>query len=129
MMATEKSFENRIKTLLHQEGCWLIKYWGGGEYTKAGVPDILCCCKGSFLGIEVKSKSGKPSPLQIKNLRDINRSGGYAILLYPQDFTHFKNLIENIKYGSDEERDLLYHYFESIWLSWLSKYQREGLLM
>ena len=128
-MATEKSFENRIKTFLYQERCWLIKYWGGGEYTKAGVPDILCCCKGSFLGIEVKSKSGRPSPLQIKNLRDINRSGGYAILLYPQDFTHFKNLIEHIKYGSDEERDLLYHYFESIWSSWLSKYQREGLLM
>ena len=80
-MATEKSFENRIKTLLMQEQCWFIKYWGGGEYTKAGVPDILCCCKGAFLGIEVKSKSGmKTSNMEVmKNvipcINTLNQSG------------------------------------------------------
>ena len=50
-MASEKNFENRIKFFLKSNNCYFIKYWGGGEFTKAGVPDILACCNGRFLGI------------------------------------------------------------------------------
>lgn len=64
-MASEKNFENRIKSFLKSNNCYFIKYWGGGEFTKAGVPDILACCNGKFLGIEVKAKNGKPSPLMV----------------------------------------------------------------
>lgn len=53
-MASEKNFENRIKSFLKSNNCYFIKYWGGGEFTKAGVPDILACCNGRFLGIEVR---------------------------------------------------------------------------
>lgn len=45
-MASEKNFENRIKSFLKSNNCYFIKYWGGGEFTKAGVPDILACCNG-----------------------------------------------------------------------------------
>ena len=93
-MGSEKNFENRVKKFLKDEGCYFIKYWGGGEFTKAGVPDILCCCNGRFIGIEVKSATGRPSPLQIHNLKEINKSGGYAVLLYPNQFELFKNFIK-----------------------------------
>lgn len=93
-MASEKSFENRVKKFLKDSGCYFIKYWGGGEFTKAGVPDILCCCNGHFIGIEVKAPNGKPSPLQIHNLKKIDESGGYGVLLYPKDFETFKIMIE-----------------------------------
>ena len=95
-MASEKTFENRVKKFLKDEGCYFIKYWGGGEFTKAGVPDILCCCNGCFIGIEVKAPNGKPSPLQIHNLKKIDEAGGYGILLYPKDFEVFKGLIRNL---------------------------------
>lgn len=100
-MASEKNFENRIKDFLKEQGCWFVKYWGGGEFTKAGIPDILCCCDGHFLGIEVKAPNGKPSALQLHNLKKIDEAGGYAILLYPKDFDSFKELIYCIKSDVD----------------------------
>lgn len=96
-MATEKNFENRIKGFLKEQDCYFIKYWGGGEFTKAGVPDILCCCNGRFIGIEVKAPKGKPSALQIHNLKKIDESGGLGVLLYPKDFDTFKYMIRLIK--------------------------------
>lgn len=51
-MAAEKNFENRVKKYLDEYGCWWLKYWGGAAYTKSGIPDILCCSDGMFLGIE-----------------------------------------------------------------------------
>ena len=98
-MASEKNFENRIKSFLKSNNCYFIKYWGGGEFTKAGVPDILACCNGKFLGIEVKAKNGKPSELQLYNLKKIDEAGGFAILLYPDDFKTFKTMIELIQSG------------------------------
>ena len=103
-MATEKSFENRVKKFLKDEGCYFIKYWGGGEFTKAGVPDILCCCNGHFIGIEVKAPKGSPSELQIHNLKKIDEAGGFGVLLYPKDFELFKKMIVTIK----EEEGFLY---------------------
>ena len=41
MTEKEKILENRVKEFLKSEGCWLVKYWGGGSYTRAGVPDLL----------------------------------------------------------------------------------------
>ena len=52
----KKNFENKIKGFLKDHGCWFLKYWGGAAYTKSGIPDILACCNGKFLGIEVKAK-------------------------------------------------------------------------
>nr|DAS60806.1 MAG TPA: Nuclease [Caudoviricetes sp.] len=105
-LASEKNFENRIKDFLKSEGCYFIKYWSGNaqngkKFTRDGVPDILCCCRGFFLGIEVKAPNGKPSPLQIYNLNQIDKSGGFAILLYPEQFQLFKNFILCV--GVDDE--------------------------
>ena len=96
-MAAEKKFEEKVKKYLKENGCWFLKYWGGGGFTKSGVPDILACCKSYFMGIEIKATGGKPSDLQIYNLNKIDQAGGKAILLYPKDFDLFKQLINNPK--------------------------------
>lgn len=127
-MAKEKNFENRIKDFLKDNGCWFIKYWGGGEYTKAGVPDILVCCNGYFVGVEVKAPKGKPSALQISNLQKIHQAGGIAVLLYPAHYPCFKNLIYNLKCRNDLEIEVAYRYLYEVWKSWFEKYRREGLL-
>jgi len=83
-----------------------VKYWGGGEYTKAGVPDILACVGGQFMGIEIKAKHGKVSPLQVYNLKQIDRSGGCAILLFPDDFESFKKMVKLINAGNTVSMDI-----------------------
>lgn len=128
-MGAEKNFENRVKEFLKEQGCWFIKYWGGGEYTKAGIPDILVCCKGHFVAVEVKAPRGKPSPLQIRNLKKIHDSGGYSVLLYPKDMEYFQHLIENLKCGNEFEVSLSNDYLQKEWLEWYQKFRREGLLI
>lgn len=91
-MAGEKNFENKVKKFLEENGCYYIKHFSNA-FTKSGIPDILASVNGYFVGIEVKASNGKPSPLQIYNLQKIDESGGFAILLYPDDFDHFKTFI------------------------------------
>ena len=93
-MAEEKNFENRVKKFLKEQGAWFIKYWGGAAFTKSGVPDLLACVNGHFLGIELKASNGKASELQLHTLKQIDKAGGFAILLYPSDYEVFQKFIK-----------------------------------
>ena len=97
-MAAEKNFENRIKKFLESEGCWCVKYFANA-YTKSGIPDLLVCCNGYFLGVELKGPKGKPTELQLWNLEKIKEAGGIGLVLYPKDFEEFKLLIRKLKEG------------------------------
>lgn len=111
----EKNFENKVKKFLKEQNAYFIKYWGGAMFTKAGVPDLLACVDGHFIGIELKAPNGKPSALQIYNLKEIENAGGYAILLYPNYFEVFKNFILCIKEGNEENIELNYQILKGEW--------------
>lgn len=93
-MAEEKTFENKIKKYLKEKCTWFIKYWGGGAFTKAGIPDLLVCYNGYFIAIEVKANHGKPELIQLVTLKKIRNAGGIGILLYPKDWENFKKEFE-----------------------------------
>ena len=100
-MAAEKNFENRLKKFLESEGCWFVKFFANA-YTKSGIPDLLVCCNGYFLGVEVKAPNGKPSELQKMNIRKINESGGFGVVLYPDQFDDFKYMIRALEVHYDD---------------------------
>ena len=103
IIAAEKNFENRVVKFLESQGCWCIKYFANA-YTKSGVPDLLVCCNGHFLGVELKGPKGRPSELQKWNIQKIKEAGGIAMVLYPKDFDDFKELIYDLKGGERDER-------------------------
>lgn len=92
----EKDFEMKVKEYLKEEGCWILKTWSNGVQ-RDGVPDLLVCCHGIFLGVELKAENGKPSPLQLWNIRQIRKACGIAVVLYPEQFDAFKDLVQMIK--------------------------------
>lgn len=98
---TEKQYENKIKKYLEDNGVWFVKYWGGGHFTKAGIPDLICCVNGKFLAIEVKAESGKVSELQKMNLRKITEAGGFALTSKPSEWDELRGLICEIKSQQD----------------------------
>ena len=104
-MTGEKIFENKVKRFLDSEGAWYIKYWAGAQYTKTGIPDILACINGTFYGIEVKAMNGKPSLLQLVNLRNIRQAGGVGVLLYPDEFDRFVEFVHGSELGKYWYRD------------------------
>ena len=40
------------------------------------MPDLFVCYKGHFVGLEVKTDAGEPSPRQLAILKRIERAGG-----------------------------------------------------
>lgn len=89
---TEKQFENQVKKWLKEHGAWFLKTWGGG-YQRSGIPDLLICWKGKFIGIELKTDIGKPSPLQIHELKSIEEAGGIALILRPSTWEGYKKFL------------------------------------
>ena len=96
MAVPEKIFEDKVKAYLESIGAWYVKYWGGGLYTKRGVPDILVCYKGRFIAVETKADNGRPTELQLYHIKRIQEAGGIAMVLYPKDFDDFKKMIEKL---------------------------------
>lgn len=99
-MASEKAFENKIKAYLKSQNIWHVKFFAN-RMTKVGVPDILACVNGRFVAIEVKAANGKPSEIQLWNVEKIRKSGGIAMVLYPDQFDIFKDLIQDILEGGE----------------------------
>ena len=95
-MAAEKVFENKIKKYLKDHGAYFLKYWAGAQFTKSGVPDILVCVNGYFVGIEVKAQNGKPSELQLYNIRQIRKAGGFAYVVYPSGWERLKDVLDGL---------------------------------
>lgn len=112
-MAAEKLFEFHLKTWLESEGIYALgtpkrdmttppcgtweKRWGGGKYTKAGLPDMHIVVNGISIEAELKAPNGRPSELQKQKLNQIDDAGGIALVLYPKDFENFKKLVLGIK--------------------------------
>ena len=69
------------KNLRTVKGCWVYKT-KGGEGTRAGVPDLLICYAGRFVGVEVKVPGNHTTELQNGELRDISVAGGMTVVAY-----------------------------------------------
>lgn len=97
-MAQEKNYENKIKDWLKENGCYHVKFFAN-RMTKVGVPDILASVGGHFVGIEVKAQNGKPSDLQLYNVEQIRKSGGFAFVVYPSGWPKLKEILTYLKDG------------------------------
>lgn len=80
-MATEQQIQKKIIKHLESRGCYIVKVISA---TKAGVPDIIGCYNGQFIGIEVKTPATKTnvSKLQKYNLDIIEEAGGKSIVAW-----------------------------------------------
>lgn len=95
-MAREKIFETRVKKYIEGKGGWQVKFFAN-KYTKVGVPDIISCINGYFVGIEVKADRGSPTELQLHTIKQIRDAGGFAFVLYPSGYEFFKEFVDDLK--------------------------------
>ena len=65
-------------------------------YGSSGVPDIVGCYKGTFFGIECKAGKNKPTPLQQKNLDEINKADGIAFVVNEDNMHEVRELLERL---------------------------------
>lgn len=96
-MGAEKQFENKVKKYLKDQGCWVLKTWSNGVQ-REGIPDLIVCCAGHFMALELKAENGHPSKLQEWNIQQIRNAGGFAVVLYPDDFNLLKDVINILQH-------------------------------
>lgn len=78
----EATIVKKTMTMIVARGGWCVKIHGG-PYQTRGIPDILCCYRGLFIGFEVKRDSSKlPTALQSFEIMEIKRAGGIALLIH-----------------------------------------------
>lgn len=75
------------------------KRWGGGKYTKNGLPDLHIVVNKISIEVELKAANGRPSQLQYRNIAFIKEAGCYAYIIYPEDFDALKKVILRLKEG------------------------------
>lgn len=79
-MTPEGKVKRRVTKILQKFGAYYFSPVTGG-FGRSGVPDIVVCYQGVFIGIECKAGDNKPTALQLKNLEDIHTNGGWGMIV------------------------------------------------
>ena len=95
-MTPEKKVKNKVKKILDKLGAYHCMPATGG-YGASGVPDIIACYQGTFIGIECKANGNTPTALQQKHLRDISLAKGKSLLIDETNVDMLECLIKQQK--------------------------------
>tara|TARA_R110000824_G_C14790035_1_gene633130 strand:+ start:176 stop:538 length:363 start_codon:yes stop_codon:yes gene_type:complete len=85
-----------------------------GGFGGSGVPDIVVCYEGKFFGIECKAGKNTPTPLQEKNLRDIRKAGGVAVVINEDNMNRVELILKDLPFDPDQ----LTFDFGDEWANW-----------
>lgn len=77
----ETKLQKEIQKYLKSLGAYCFKVHGS-IYMRAGIPDIIVCHKGHFIGIEVKDGDNTTSALQLAHGQLIQKAKGIFIIAY-----------------------------------------------
>lgn len=92
----EGRVKDACKTLLDTHGAYYYFTFSGG-YTRAGIPDIVACVNGKFLGIECKAGKGKTTLLQERELAAICKANGVAIVVREDTIDELERVLWMLK--------------------------------
>jgi len=97
MAATpEKRVKEKVVAILKSEEVYYF-FPATHGYGRSGVPDIVCCVGGKFLGIECKAGTNKPTALQVRELEHIRAAGGVAIVTNEENWEDVRPLVRKLK--------------------------------
>jgi Holliday junction resolvase len=94
-MTPEAKIKKKVTALLKARDLYFF-FPATHGYGSSGVPDIVACCKGRFVGIEVKANAKKnpPTALQRDNLARIEANGGVAVVVDEHGLDYLAQTLE-----------------------------------
>jgi hypothetical protein len=92
MSTPEVKVKKVVSQTLKEMKAYVVKPVTGG-FGNSGVPDLLVCVSGRFVGIECKAGGNKPTALQLHNLNAIELAGGIALVIDESNMHLVKQLI------------------------------------
>lgn len=88
----EAKVKAAVKKLLDEMGIYHFSPVQNGM-GRAGIPDIIGCYNGRFLGIECKAGKGKTTALQDLELEKIRQVKGFAYVVNENNLQDLKELL------------------------------------
>lgn len=79
-MTPEAKVKTKVKTILKKYNVYYFMP-RGTAMGRSGIPDIICCINGLFVGIECKAGSNKPTALQSYEQQQIKNNKGIAVVV------------------------------------------------
>lgn len=92
-MTPEAKVKLAVKKILDELGIYHFSPFMAGM-GRAGVPDIIACHEGRFLGIECKAGKGKTTALQDRELNAIAAAGGYTFVARETNLEELRDELE-----------------------------------
>jgi Holliday junction resolvase len=96
LMTPEGKVKKQVKKILDDVGAYHFSPMTAG-YGRSGVPDIIACVKGKFIGVECKAGKNEPTLLQKHNMKLINQSGGLSIVVNEGNIESLLTLVKEIQ--------------------------------
>ena len=94
-MTPERRVKAQVRKVLDKLGAYYVMPVTGG-YGNSGAPDFLVCLHGRYIGIECKAGKNTTTPLQEKNLRSIEKSGGIALVVNDDNVGVFEETLGQV---------------------------------
>lgn len=94
MAKTEESkLEEQVEKYMKSKRIWQLARYQA-QSNQFGIPDRLYLYKGYLLGLELKTKTGTPTDLQLRKINSINENGGIGTII--RDVKEVELLIDTI---------------------------------
>lgn len=94
-MTPEGKVKKKIKDALTELGIYNFSP-RGTVYGRVGVPDLIVCAAGWFVGIEVKAGKNKPTALQLLEHDRIRLAGGKAFVANEDNWQEVVETIQQL---------------------------------
>lgn len=101
-LTPEKKVKDKCVKLIKAYGVYYF-FPATHGFGRSGVPDIICCVHGKFLGIECKAGSNKPTALQEKEMQAIRDAGGRTLVVNEENITMLDALLKELSNGNQEQ--------------------------
>jgi Holliday junction resolvase len=96
MAATpEKKVKDAVTKILKEYNAYYF-YPATGGFGRSGVPDIVACFRGHFIGIECKAGNNTTTALQDRELERIKSAGGRALVVNETNITDVREALDAI---------------------------------
>lgn len=79
-MTPEAKVKKKVKQILDKVNCYYF-FPATGGYGKSGVPDVIVCFRGHFIGIECKAGKNMPTALQAHEMKKIEFNEGSVCVI------------------------------------------------
>ena len=97
-MTPEAKVKKKVVDVIKKNSAYYF-FPATGGYGRSGVPDIVCCYRAVFIGIECKAGSNKPTPLQEAEMAKIRQAQGFTLVVNEDNIDDVQAVFDTIDKG------------------------------